>query len=113
MSDSDKIFELQQALMYAWAANEDLRRRNGELSVKLHEVDEDAFDEITPGNIVNSRTNLIAKLLTIAADWRQSESTDEDMIEAIDDVSLYLDEWHDRTVHRKEIQRKAAKARNG
>lgn len=94
--------DLRGALLRALAVNEDLRRRNGDLLVKLQDVAPDVAARLVPLGDYPSRFTLIHDLVTVAIEHADEPRVPDDLREAARRVRDYMpDMQHERERRRQ------------
>ena len=94
-------------------AVEDLRRRNGELSLALLSQSHDSHESITPRDLSWSRHNRLTRLLQASEDWYDGEISDQELRESVESLRNYLPEWNQQQVEGRKRTAKAREVSNG
>lgn len=98
--------EQQRALITSYAANDDLRRRNGEL---VSVLTEEQLLSVTPtGKLRAARTfSLIEDVFA----WSDGELSDDELRASVSSVQDYLTDWTSELQERRKQALRTAKSR--
>lgn len=98
--------EQQRALIMSYVANDDLRRRNGELVGAM--TDEQLLSITPAGKLRASRT--LSMIEDVFA-WSDGELSDEELRASISSVQCYLSDWTLELQERRKQAARLAKSR--